>query len=568
MSKVSSFVKKQNAEKNLRLNETEKNFMGGDSYKVNPLLKMQMITASSIFGEPQYYYNNGISKTASVKNKVQSKYYNTLLFAENNGKTTAQIMEEAIDEALNYDFIKTVNWADTLRNEYNMRFNPQIIMVRAAIHPKRKEIQKKLKSNWFRRINANSIMKRADEPAMQLAYYLFLNNGKKNCIPSVLKRSWGERLERATSYEIEKYKNAEIGMINTVRICHANKGLIPVLMANGKVPVKENEKTWERLRSDGYSWQYVIRHTYLPHMAMLRNIRNIFKEEDFKEFAENDTEFAKKYMEKLKEGVPTGKQFPFRYWSAMKAINADWDVKHKRILRDGLEECMDIATENMPKLKGKTMCLSDNSGSAWGAFTSEYGSVTVAEIDNLSSVITAVNSDEGYIGKFGDRLKVIPASKRNGILSQAQNITAGHYEDVGGRTEGGIWEFFAKAISTKEHWDNIFIYSDMQAGHGGLYGTEKQIEQYRKLGYDDPKNPGHINVYQLIEDYRKKVNPKVNVFCVQTAGYGNALVPEYAYRTNILYGWTGKELVFADLMNKLWDEYDEEVLSQNINQIN
>ena len=42
---------------------------------------------------------------------------------------------------------------------------------------------------------------------------------------------------------------------------------------------------------------------------------------------------------------------------------------------------MDIAVDNLPKLKGKTMVLSDNSGSAWGAFTSEYGRCTVAEID-------------------------------------------------------------------------------------------------------------------------------------------------------------------------------------------
>ena len=53
------------------------------------------------------------------------------------------------------------------------------------------------------------------------------------------------------------------------------------------------------------------------------------------------------------------------------------------------------------------------------------------------------------------------------------------------------------------------------------------------------------------------MNPKVNVYSVQTAGYDNSLVPQYSYRTTILYGWTGKELIFADTMNKLWDEFDE-----------
>ena len=61
---------------------------------------------------------------------------------------------------------------------------------------------------------------------------------------------------------------------------------------------------------------------------------------------------------------------------------------------------------------------------------------------------------------------------------------------------------------------------------------------------------------KLIAEYRSKVNPRVNVFSVQTAGYTNAVIPEYGHRTNLLYGWTGKELVFADTMIKFWDEKD------------
>ena len=219
---------------------------------------------------------------------------------------------------------------------------------------------------------------------------------------------------------------------------------------------------------------------------------------------------------------------------------------------------MDISLANYPKLKGKTMCLSDNSGSAWGTFNSEYGFVTVANIDNLSSVITAACSDEGYVGKFGDRLVVKPVSKRAGVLSQAEEISNKRDGDVGGATEGGIWEFFYNAIQNKEHWDNIFIYSDQQAGHGGLYGTSKQAANYQKLGYacDNSYWNSYINVFKLIQEYRKKVNPKVNVFSVQTAGYDNVVIPEYAYRTNIMYGWTGNEAVFAKAMIDQWDEIE------------
>ena len=267
----------------------------------------------------------------------------------------------------------------------------------------------------------------------------------------------------------------------------------------------------------------------------------------------DDIEVCKTVMQQLKDGVLKGKQFPFRYFTALKMIERS-DVHQKGLILDTLEECIDIACDNMPKLSGKTMCLSDNSGSAWGVFNSEYGSVTVAEIDNLSSLITARNSDEGYIGKFGDRFIVKPVSKRNGLLSQCKEISGNRYDDVGGGTENGIWIFFRDAIDKKEHWDNIFIYSDQQAGHGGLYGTNESMGEYNRRGFGT-SNTGwsYVDVAKLIHEYRSKVNPKVNVFSVQTAGYDNVVIPEYGYRTNLLYGWTGKELVFADSMIRFWD---------------
>lgn len=546
MSKMSKAVSEMNQVNSLRLDETVKNFMNGDSYVINPLDTLKMITASSIFGEPAYYRGSKNHRAYVVDKLIKAfsvipEYY--------EGKTTEEIMEVAIDKALDYDFKATLEWAKTLRNDYFMRLNPQVIMVRAATHPKRIEFSKN-NPGEFNKIN-QEVMSRADEPMSQMAYYMYCNNGKKNNIPSILKRSWNDKISKLGRYQVAKYKNHEIGMINAVRLCHAHSGVIDELMQTGTVEVAEDNKTWENLRSAGKSWKEIFDTINMGHMALLRNIRGVFTEVE-------DIEFCNKYMQKIKDTVIGSKQFPFRYYSALKAVQSS-SCNHKPIIIDALEECMDIALANYPKLKGKTMCLSDNSGSAWGTFNSEYGSVTVADIDNLSSVITAACSDEGYVGKFGDKLIIKPVSKRNGVLNQAQSISNNRSSDVGGGTEGGIWEFFYNAIEKKEHWDNIFIYSDQQAGHGGLYGTDKQMNKYVKLGYGC--SGGYygdrmINVFKLIQEYRKKVNPKVNVFSVQTAGYDNVVIPEYAYRTNIMYGWTGNEAVFAKAMIDQWDEIE------------
>ena len=545
MSKISKAVSEMNQMNSLRLDETVTNYMGGDSYVINPLDTLKMITASSIFGEPAYYRGSRSRKPYVVDKLVKEfsvipEYY--------EGKTTEDIMEAAIDKALDYDFNATLDWAVTLRHDYYMRLNPQVIMVRAAVHPKRKEFTS-THPGKFDEIN-QKVMSRADEPMTQMAYYMYNNGGKKNDIPTILKRSWDKKLSNLGRYQVAKYKNHEIGMINAVRLCHAHSNVIDELMQTGTVEVKDDDKTWENLRSAGKPWKEIFETIDMGHMALLRNLRGVFTEVE-------DIEFCKKYVQKLKDTVVGSNQFPFRYYSALSAIKNS-SCHHKPIIMDALEECMDISLANYPKLKGKTMCLSDNSGSAWGAFNSEYGSVTVANIDNLSSVITAACSDEGYVGKFGDRLITKPISKRTGILNQAEEISRNGYNDVGGSTEGGIWEFFYNAIRNKEHWDNIFIYSDQQAGHGGLYGTDAQKAQYRKMGFGCnghwSRNEGMINVFKLIQEYRKKVNPKVNVFSVQAAGYDNVCIPEMSERCAIMYGWTGREAEFSQAYINIWDD--------------
>jgi hypothetical protein len=219
------------------------------------------------------------------------------------------------------------------------------------------------------------------------------------------------------------------------------------------------------------------------------------------------------------------------------------------MILDALEECIDVSVANMPKLKGKTACLSDNSGSAWGTFNSEYGSVTVAEIANLSSLITALQSDEGEVGVFGDYLSLKSVSKRNGILTQL-NETSTRGRAQGGGTENGIWIFLDQAIKKEEHYDNIFIYSDMQAGHGGLFGHRHTVGSSK---YVHGRGGTYVDVLKMIQDYRKKVNPKVNVFTIQVAGYNNSVLPENLYRGAILAGWTGKEPVFAKALIEAWD---------------
>lgn len=540
MSKITNLLKKSNS---------VINFMDGESFAVDPITTLKMLCASSFFGEAQYYRNG--ADTKSYLSKIDP-FVDYFIFDRSNIDTKTY-MESIIDKALDYDFKATIEFADELRNFYNIRINPQVIMVRAALH-KNRVVFNKEHPGLFSKIQS-SVLKRADEPSTQLSYYLLLNNNK-NKLPSILKRTWANKLSSLSRYQVAKYKNAELGLIDTIRICHANSPVINELMQTGKVAVIESEKTWENLKSEGMSWLEILKSdAHIPHMALLKNLRGIFSE---LEESDDNRVLADKLLNELVDGVKIGKQFPYRYYVAYNATK-QCDIAFKVLVLETLEKCLQISLNNMPMLEGKTMVLSDNSGSAWGTINSEYGKACVAEIGNLSAVLTAMRCSEGYVGVFGDRLTIIPISKCDSILSNLDKVNAAG-KKAGYSTENGIWLFFENAISNKEHYDNIFIYSDMQAGRGDLYCTDQDTPKYISFMQQNKlklmNKSGHVNVLDLVKLYRQKIFNKVNIFSIQTAGYNNTVLPDYLYRGNLLYGWTGKEVVFAKHIIDEWNNIE------------
>jgi hypothetical protein len=537
MSRLSKFATKESSEDRKFVGAAVENFMGGTSYTISPLETLKMIAASSIFGEPQYY-RDGLETPKTITNHGSIMLYGILKDLFKDAKTAPDVFTNAIDQALSYNFKATLDLALELRTDYFMRLNPSVIFIRASIHENRIAFNE-ANPGYMKEIGMK-IAFRPDDLTNQFDYYMFINGSKKG-LSSLVKRTWADKLALFSRYQLNKYKGKKL--IDLVRISHAWSEDLDELMKTGTLTVSEDEKTWETLRSAKMSWKEILDTIKIPHMALLRNLRGIFTEI-------KDRSEAMKVAEALKAGVKNGKQFPFRYYSAYNAIKNASDVNQRQLLLDTLEECMDIAVENMPKLNGKVMSLCDNSGSAWGTLNSEYGSTHVAEIANLSALITAKQSDEGFVGVFGDNLKTREVSKRNGLLSQLETSnTTGR--GIGGGTENGIWLFWDKAIKMKEHWDTVFIYSDMQAGHGGLYGVN--ASDYRDYTFNGGR---HIDVLKLVQEYRKKVNPKVNVFSVQVAGYDNAVLPENLYRGAILTGWTGKEPIFAKAIIDIWDQIE------------
>lgn len=543
---IDQTVKASNDEINVSVepaDKSHKNFMGGISYDVtNPITKLRMVAASSFFGEPQFYVGGSRKVGSMILNRnanISMDYLMDVLSGVivpkmyNEDDTTASIMEKIIDDALDFDVEATLRVAASLRNDDLIRTTPQVIMVRAANHPN-------AKGTGLIREYAKHIIRRADEPAVQLAYQ---NKafGRK-AIPNQLKRSWKDYLSSISEYSLAKYKmsNREVKTIDVVRVSHAHSDAIDKLVSGD---LTLNQSTWESIISTNGStkenWLKAI--DKMGHMALLRNINNFIK---------NGVE-SENYIDKLVGSAKNGKQLPFRYYTALNAVDQQTATgKDYAEIANALSECIDIVCDDLPHFNGNVAVLCDNSGSAHGAFTSEFGKVSVADISNLTAVITARVSDNGVVMPFGDRLLEYVPDNTKSVLEQHEDVRK-LGEKVGGGTENGLWLFWKDALKNKKHYDHVFVYSDMQAGHGDLYGYDVDEEfiasAYARYGSE------YIDVPKLIKRYREQVNPDVFVYLVQVAGYSDTILPEFYDRTFILGGWSGNVLKFAKKMQEIYE---------------
>jgi len=521
-----------------RTSDAHLNWMGGPSFFLkSPLDTLRLAASSSFFGEPMYYREDksdtrkrrqsGMQRSAALSDAELAYLRETLQAVdprEWRGLSPKALMEQAIDAALEFDAEATLREAVRLRQEDQIRTTAQVILVRAAHHAK-------VKGTGLLPKYAPGIISRADEPSVGLAYHL-ATFGRP--VPNSLKKAWKSRLEAFDAYQIAKYR-MESRMVKTsdvVSLVHAKSDAIDRLM---KDELKTTGETWEAIVSAEGStketWEKAVPH--MGHMALLRNLRNLMEKGVSTDL----------FLKRLVEGAASGRQLPFRYYSAYKAV----EKLAKPQVMDAIEKCLEVAMGNLPHFSGRVASLCDNSGSAWGATTSSMGTMHVAEIANLTGVITGKASEEGHVGVFGDRLEMFPVRRKDSIFTLVDKIgKAG--QGVGGSTENGIWLFWDKAIREKQCWDHVFVYSDMQAGHGGLYGT--QSSEYRDFIWS--KGGRYIDVPKLIAAYRKRVNPNVMVYLVQVAGYTDTIVPEYYDRTYILGGWGEGLLRFAARMSGLY----------------
>lgn len=354
----------------------------------------------------------------------------------------------------------------------------------------------------------NNCIERVDDMTEALAYYI---NTYGKPIPNSMKKGIADKILTFDEYQLAKYNRSNsIKLRDLLCLVHPkakNKEQSDMFkrLLEGKL---QTPITWEtQLSSRGNTkevWEELIENKNLGYMAMLRNLRNIIKA---------DVSNMDKVYEFLSDEkkVLKSKLLPFRYYSAYNTLKNEGIGTSK--IFDTLETAIKHSTKNINKLSGKTFISADVSGSM-NSFISGKSNITCSEIALVMMSIANYICEETITTTFDTKLYNNSLSTQNGIIANASSIRVN-----GGGTDISLPIRYL--LSNKIFVDRIIILSDNEINYG--YGVVCQ---------------------KYVEEYKRKINPKVWVHAIDMQGYGTQQF--YGERVNVIAGWSEKVLDFIN----------------------
>lgn len=473
----------------------------------------------------------------------------TILFAtfgENTFYTSAKQVSEGAIAAIRAVAAENpehvLQLAAYARRVADMRSQAQLVLAVAADIPACKP---------FVRRYTPQIVRRADELTESMAAWITLHGsigdqgelGGTHAFPNCLKKGLADASHNFGEYAYVKYnaQGRKVTFRDVLRIVHAkpkdakeealfqylisgkiDEALLPKIAARAKLLKKETlddeavalaaqcQATWQVLSSkfgrSAAMWDATA--PYLPFMAGIRNLGNIM------EVGADKALTHVIEMLRNREAVLSSKQLPFRFYSAHKAVlerSADNDGRRGEVL-DALQGALDFSVDSFPKLPGRTLVVTDNSGSM-DTPLSKKSIVTRQMVGNLMGAMAhRLCSPDSIVAVFGETFKVVPISGRDSILTNMEKLNR---TDVGHETNAYLALQWLRATKTKV--DRIMLFSDLQC-----YGDGSVAEELRC--------------------YRAEVNPDARMVSIDLASHGTMQVPASDPLSLLVAGWSNDAL--------------------------
>lgn len=480
-----------------------RNFEGGVAFELEARERLYTKAVTSLIGENKFY-QSGKEHDQGIINDIQF---------------VAQTDPEFI--------LKLAAYA---RNEMYLRSASVMLLVEASMISECKPYIRK----W-----ASQIIRRADEPAEVVGYWISRNK-EKAMFPNSLKKGIADALERFDEYQFEKYnRDASVKLRDVLRICHPkpkdekqdaiykyiidgtiNQTLMPkTAIKNRFVRLDDfNNEAKEMVKNGSITWEVAIAKfgnkkevweaLDLPFMAMLRNLRNMVQSgADLKSAIEKLTD---------RNAVKRSKQFPFRFFSAYRELEK---TENTEDLLAALSQSIEYSVDNLPMLQGTTLIACDNSESMESKLSSR-GNVTYMDIANLFGALASDFCEKPIVGAFGTDWARVTLNPRDSIFSKMNKI---EIADTKGWATNG-WRVIEQMIANQNFVDRVILLSDMQC-YDHSWQTDRGVAEY-------------------VTKYRSKINPNLIVYSVDLAGYGTVQLPSDDPKLAKIAGWSDKIFQF------------------------
>jgi len=379
-----------------------------------------------------------------------------------------------LNDALSLDFHNTlIEGFNIIRKYYNLYIS-QLLIIAILINPHRAYYNESHPS-----VLRNIIREFTPELSyICIQYKLLKSYGYKT--PSIWKREIARILENINDDNIKKYimetKNVkisniiyDINIIDIIRIVH---------------PRGDDNSIIKKLLKYGiYNYEIKYIHLNEHNNLYLKNIKYIGKDifinlySIIKNIIENNINDLNIVLEniysKLIFNIKLGNYTLYSYYIALRCLqkkckNLITNINYidiDSIILKWLSDGFDILYNKMDKINGRVDCLADNSDSSYINYDSEYGEISVVELNNLAALVTTMLADNGNIWLFSDNLVNIPVNRNLTILENLLEITRIGI-NMKGQTKNGLSQFW------KNHYDlnfnKIFIFSDINTVHNTL----------------------------------------------------------------------------------------------------
>lgn len=471
------------------------NHMGSKAYKQTPKEELAF-AALTTFVESSYYENKDerLTRIVSLVEKV----------AKTNPEFVAKLAYYA-------------------RTQFNMRSIFPVLIGELSKHTSGNGIVRRAIAKGTTRV----------DDLTELASYI----GPKE-MKTCVKRGIADALNKYGEYEMAKYKSSgkSVSLVDLLNLVHPKANNPKTEVAFKKLIKGElkNTDTWEAQMSAGKStkdtFTDLLNDNKLGYMALLRNLRNIAQTGDMALIQKSADTISNPHK------VKHSKQLPFRFLSAYNALDEidskssmvfEKDTAGITLLKKALDTALEISVQNIPLLSGRTMILSDNSGSMSGdgsgaSVTSALSKTKTADIANLFATLYWSRADNTLVGLFGDRLITPKLDRTKGIINNFKTIQK-EADKCGQSTEEGAFIAFEELIKNKTIVDRIVVFSDCQLG--------------RTCNFYDTKRRRADSFNALVTKYRE-INPSVRIYTVDLKGYGNTITTDEGMLK--LTGWSEK----------------------------